>query len=257
MMFKGAVVTGTDTGVGKTAVACALIGLLRERGMKTGALKPVETGCRGPDKRPLDALALAEAADLRLSGLGGAGKDEAPAELVVPYRFSAPLAPSEAARLEGCEITVDRIYQALDRWMDRQAAVVIETAGGVLVPLNPRFTNADLIQAMELPVVVVAPNRLGVINHAMLTLEALRIRGLEPAAVVLNSCSPESDESTNSNARLIREKGGVLVYEVSFAKDGRAERAAAGALRPRFQELVGALEAEWDRVREKYVNKRR
>lgn len=255
MIYWGLVVTGTGTGVGKTAVATALVSLFREGGRRVGVLKPVETGCEGPDLTPLDGLALARAAAISVSGFTGPSPDEVPIERIVPWRFPEPLAPEEAARLSVVEISVDRIYQAMDAWSGSCDLVVVETAGGVMVPLNARFTFLDLLQGLELPVVVAAANRLGVINHSLLTLESLRSRDLNPIAVVLSRIDPSPDQSAPGNADAIARHGAVPVFEVPFAKGQSPAEAAALALAPHMDGILRAAEKEWKRVLTRYAQK--
>ncbi len=255
MIYRGLIITGTDTGVGKTTVACGLIRLFREAGLRVGALKPVETGCAGAGLDPADGLRLAAAAGIGLPGRPAEGAwTEAALEDVVPWRFAAALAPQEAARVEGAELSVDRIYQAVDRWMGLADLLLVETAGGLLVPLNPRFTTADLMQGLELPALVVAANRLGAINHTLLTIEALRGRDITPVAVVLNQAGP-ADESAEGNARMISAHGKVPVFEVPNSGAGDAAAEAARALRPAKDAIREAMEADWARAAARYVNR--
>ena len=138
-------ITGTDTAVGKTAIGAALARLFRERGMRVGVLKPVETGCEGDELWPRDGLMLAEAAGLEIGTGAEAGGPGLSLADVVPWRFAAALAPEAAARAAGVEIGVDRIYQAMDRWTGRCDLILVETAGGILVPINRQWTFADLL----------------------------------------------------------------------------------------------------------------
>ncbi len=257
MIYKGVVVTGTDTGVGKTVVACALASLLLELGCKVGVLKPVETGCEGDELAAVDALALAASAGYSLSLEQG---EESSAcigmDKVVPWRFKDPVSPEEAASISGVEITVDKIYQAMNGWMERSAVVVVETAGGVMAPVNPRFYMADLIQGFELPVVVVAPNRLGVINHALLTIEAIQQRGVTTVAVVLNRVDESPDQSAGSNADTIERHGGLPVIEVPHAHDKGPVEEAKNAIRPHMKELMQAMERDWMRVLQRYAGRK-
>lgn len=243
MIYLGLVITGTDTGVGKTMVGMALARLLRERGLAVGALKPVETGWPEGDISGADAFLLARSAGIDIAAEGWPGLDG-----VVPWRFPDPLAPEEAARLAGAEIGVDRIYRAMDRWMDHAEIVLVETAGGVMVPLNERFLAIDLLQGLDLPVLVVAANRLGVINHTLLTIEAIRNRGLAPVAVALNDIDPEPGPSADSNGRVIEEKTGVPVIRLPHIPKCGDPGPVADAIEPRLDELLKAVQADWDRV---------
>ncbi len=264
MIYKGLAITGTDTGAGKTSVACAFCLLFREAGYGVGALKPVETGCKDV---PEDGLRLVRATALA----GGDGSGTALArglawDDIVPWRFSAPLAPEEAARVEGVEIATDRIYQAMNRWMDRKDVAVLETAGGILVPLSSRFLNIDLLRALKLPVVICAANRLGVINHTLLTVEALSRRSMTTLAVVLVRISDELDPSVAGNRHVLERHTGLPVIEVPYAGEKESGRPAlsgldAGAvsaydaIKPFFPSIMEKAAQEWARVRDLYIGK--
>jgi dethiobiotin synthetase len=236
---RGFFVAGTDTGVGKTEVARALLSLLR------GAvpLKPVETGCEPGD--PRDALAL-----LRASG-GNFDLDQ-----VCPYRFRLPAAPLVAADAEGKTISVERIEQLVARAAPRP--VVVEAAGGLLVPLAREVasltleqadpaerapaaalvTNLDLAERLGLPVLLVGRAGLGTLNHCALSAEALARRGVELRAIVLNRVVPEDDPTVATNARLVEELTGAIVLgPTPFVVDPAARPAA---LRPLLVPLVQA-----------------
>jgi dethiobiotin synthetase len=198
---RGLFVTGTDTGVGKTEVACALVSGARAAGLDVGAMKPAESGLA--PGQPGDAERLRQAA--------GGGD---PIELVCPYRFGPPLAPAVAARLAGVEISLPRILEAARTLAARHAALVVEGAGGLLVPLTASQTYADLAVALGLPVLVVARAGLGTVNHTALTLEALRARGLSVRGVILNRSGPEGDDpSVAHNAAEIERLTGAPVLD--------------------------------------------
>src|SRR5437879_13345036 len=148
-------VTGTDTGVGRTVVACALATALRQRGRRVAVMKPVETGV---EDEPADPLALRAAA-----------ADPAPLDDICPYRLRAPLAPAVAARLEGVTIDVARLVALVARRRQEADMLLVEGAGGLLVPLDARTTYADLAVRTGLPLLVVGANRLGTVNHCALT----------------------------------------------------------------------------------------
>lgn len=195
--MAGLLVTATDTGVGKTAVAAALVLAARRSGLDVGAMKPAESGCaRGADGAlaPADALVLHAAA-------GGAD----PLDWVCPYRLEAPLAPGVAAAREGVDIDlaeIERRFRLLEgRHRD---GVVVEGAGGLLVPIDPAFsTVADLALALGLPALVVARSGLGTINHTALTVEALATRGIECRGVILNAADESTEAAAADNARAI------------------------------------------------------
>jgi dethiobiotin synthetase len=182
-------VTGTDTGVGKTFVACALAHAWRAAGRRVGVVKPVETGVEdGPD----DALRLAAAAD-----------DRSPLDDVCPYRLRAPLAPAVAARLEDVVVDVDRIVALIERRTREVDVLVVEGAGGLLVPLAGSTTYLDLAVRLRLPLLIVAANRLGTVNHCALTARVAASAGLGVHGFVLSQPAPATDASSTSNAETV------------------------------------------------------
>jgi dethiobiotin synthetase len=194
MSLKGFFITGTDTGVGKTVVACALIRALRAAGRHVSPRKPVESGCawRGGELFPADGAALREAVGEPVPDLA----------TVTPYRFHPALSPERAARLARRALSISALREACLAAHPPQADLVVEGAGGFYSPLASDGLNADLAQALGLAVVLVAPDRLGVINHVLLTAEAIRNRGLELALVVLNACDTTGPEGMDNAADL-------------------------------------------------------
>ncbi len=220
--MNGFFVAGTDTGVGKTEIARALCFLLAARGQRPAALKPVETGCERD--RPEDALALREAC-------GG----WQPLDDVCPYRFHLPAAPLVAAEAERAEIDVERI----EKLARGHAPIVVEAAGGLLVPFARHaaplgrgvLTNLDLAHRLGLPVVLVGRAGLGTINHCALSAEAVKRRGLQLAAIVLNRVQADDDPSVVTNARWVTEMTGTRVLGPGpFVADARDRPAALAAL---------------------------
>jgi dethiobiotin synthetase len=209
---RGLFVTGTDTGVGKTVVACALARALRARGVDVGVMKPVETGV-GADG-PSDALALRAAA----------GGDD-PLDLLCPQRFALPAAPIVAAAHAGARLDLDAIRRAFDGLRERHAFLVVEGAGGLLVPLARGIAMAELARELALPVVVVARAALGTINHTLLTLEACRSRGLPVAGVVISHASGPLSPADAANLEALREALGALLR-------GEVPPLSPGALAP-------------------------
>ena len=187
--MRGLFVTGTDTGVGKTFVACALAYVLRGRGVRVAVAKPVETGVEG---EPEDACRLRAAA-----------ADPAPLTDVCLYRLRAPLAPAVAARREGVTVDVDRIVALLFRRAAEADVLLVEGAGGLLVPLADGTTFAQLAARCALPLVIVGANRLGTINHCALTARVAAGMGLDVRGFVLSQPSRETDLSAVSNAEVI------------------------------------------------------
>jgi dethiobiotin synthetase len=187
---NGLFVTGTDTGVGKTVVTGGIVAALRERGRDVGVAKPLQSGALADDPTG-DAMLLRE----------WTGVPETAAE-IAPYSFAAAVAPSVAAELEGRVVRLPDAIDAVRAIAEHHEAVVVEGAGGLIVPLGPGWTVADLAVALALPVLVVARAGLGTVNHSALTIRALRSYGLDAVGVVLNG---PDDESTQRNAQLIEE----------------------------------------------------
>jgi len=190
MSARGVFVTGTDTGVGKTVVACALASGLRDRGLDVGVMKPAETGV--PDDGPLDARALRAAA-----GVGD------PLDLVCPQTFALPAAPTVAARHEGRAVDLAAIDAAFAALRERHDWLVVEGAGGLRVPAADGLDMAGLAARLELPVLLVARAALGTINHTLLTLEAIRASGLRLAGVVINHVDGPLSEADALNLRAL------------------------------------------------------
>jgi dethiobiotin synthetase len=167
-------VTGTDTGVGKTLISCAMLHAFAARGKLVVGMKPVAAGCNA-ERRNEDALQLM-----------ASGNATTVYEHINPYCFLQPIAPHIAARLDGVEIQFAHIvesYKKLDALAD---VVIVEGAGGLLVPLNEQRDNADLVRELGLPVIMVTGVRLGCLNHALLTVEAIAARGLTLSGWVAN-----------------------------------------------------------------------
>ncbi len=179
----GLFITGTSTEVGKTYVAARIAQELLQAGKKVGVYKPVASGCRWEQGRWIseDAVALWEAA----------GRPQQ-IHAVCPQQFRAPLAPPLAAAAEGRTVNSVLLRQGLAAW-DGYDVVVVEGAGGFLSPISEQDLVADLAQDLAFPVVIVASNQLGVINHTLLTAEACQRRGLKIVAVVLNDVAPPDD----------------------------------------------------------------
>ena len=215
MKAPGVFVTGTDTGVGKTVVACALVRALRARGLDVGALKPVETGV-GPEG-PLDAIALR-----RASG------DDAPLDAICPQRFALPAAPTVAAAAEGREVDLAALDAAFAAQAARHAFVVVEGAGGLRVPVAEGLDMADLAARWELPLLVVARAALGTINHTRLTLDAATARGLAVVGLVVSHPDgPLSDADAANLGALLADPGVPLLGSVPPLGPGDAPAADA------------------------------
>ena len=209
---RGVFVTGTDTGVGKTVVACALARGLRARGVDVGVMKPIETGV-GPDG-PSDAQRLRDAA----------GVDD-PIGTICPIQLALPAAPTAAARDAGSALDLRVIDASFAALRARHDWLVVEGAGGLLVPVAPRVVMADLARRLRLPLLVVARAALGTLNHTRLTLEVARLRGLAVAGVVVcHTAGPLSEADAANLEELRRDPGAPWLGEITPLAPGEAPR---------------------------------
>lgn len=219
-------ITGTDTGVGKTIVGCALASGLRRRGLRVAAMKPVETGVAAGDESR-DGARLARAA-------GG----QLPLSVLAPLTFPDPVAPLAAARHVGSTVDLGLLDHAVRTASSGADALLVEGAGGLLVPITPGVAFDTLFARWDLKVIVVAANKLGVINHTRLTLAVARAKGLDVSLVVLNNPAESTDMSAKENAVMIAELEDVHVVELPWLSDpGDLERASEIILEPVIHEL--------------------
>jgi len=202
MLKSGIFITGTDTDVGKTVVAAGLALALKERGMKVGVMKPVATGCQGPEGHLVseDAVFLWEAAE-----------NEFPT-LTSPSRFRSPLAPHVAATLEKREVNLKAIHHYFKELQKQYDFLIVEGIGGLLVPITKDYFVANLIREFHLPIVVVAKGGLGSINHTLLTVDAALIRGFEVRGIIFNRVSTINYSLAEmTNPKVIHELTGVPI----------------------------------------------
>ncbi|MEQ1602700.1 MAG: dethiobiotin synthase [Methylophilaceae bacterium] len=215
-------VTGTDTDVGKTLVSAALIQCFADQELRVIGMKPVAAGCYQLG----DQLMSDDVAQLIL-----ASNIVAPIHHVNPYAFSQAIAPSIAADIAGIEIRMEVIEQAYAQLVKEADVVIVEGVGGFCVPLSAHFDTADLAQKLALPVILVVGMRLGCLNHALLTAEAIKTRGLKLAGWIANQPNSEMvafDENFQIlNQRLQAPCLGILDWmDRADFKDGFVERVA-------------------------------
>lgn len=227
---NGVFVIGTDTGVGKTVVSCALVRTLLLRGCAVGVMKPAETGVQAGLFGQSDAGRLMAAANVQDT-----------LDLISPYRFHAPLAPLAAASAEVRRIDLPNIVRTYERLAERHAFLVVEGAGGLLVPMGESWSLRDLIAELGLPVVLVGRAGLGGINHALLTLECLTREGIAVLALMLNETAaagtPLEREQVASTVTLLRPRANVpvlgpLPYEAELDRDWSGAIERLGQSRP-------------------------
>lgn len=190
--MRGVFITGTDTGVGKTVVGAALAAALTRLEVAVAVRKPVESGCAEVDGvlHPADGDALRSAAGAR-----------EPLDVVTPLRLRHALSPERAARLEDMDLELYDLIAAA-RTGEADDFYLVEGAGGFLSPLASRALNADLAVALGLPVLLVVADRLGCINHALLSVEAIEHRGLNIAAIVVNAVRTDDDDAMDNHEDL-------------------------------------------------------
>jgi dethiobiotin synthetase len=214
--LKAFFITGTDTGVGKTIIAGAIAAYLREQGRSVGVMKPAETGCRpmtrdqakkyaggstkcvGSELYPKDAAFLKEAS----------GTDD-PLDMICPYRFAEPLAPAVAAERAGTKIKIAHIKEKLNTIAAGRDCVIVEGAGGLMVPLYKKYLFLDLAAELGLPLVIVGRAGLGTINHTLLTVHAARSRGLKISGIILNHTSKSGGVAEDTNPAAIKALTGI------------------------------------------------
>ena len=196
-MTAGVFVTGTDTGVGKTLAACALIHALAERGLEVMPMKPVAAGAMVHDGgwANEDTIAL----------LRAAGRDAAYAGDVNPVLLREPMAPHIAAAREKRVISMEPIVEAFERLRAASQFIVVEGVGGFRVPLSSSLDTVDVAKRIGFPVVLVVGLRLGCLNHALLTADAIRAAGLPLAAWIANGIDPQM-AAADENVEALRER---------------------------------------------------
>ncbi len=193
-MNKGFFITGTDTGVGKTVIAAAIIKALHASGMNACGMKPVETGCSrvGNNLYPADGMFLKKVAMM-----------EETIPYVTPYCFESPVAPSLAAEMEGNAVSISAIMERFDALRKRYHSVVVEGIGGILVPLKKDYFVLDLVREMDLPLIVVTRPSLGTINHTLLTVtHALRER-IVVSGIIINFSRPSEGTVSENTSPLV------------------------------------------------------
>lgn len=213
-MSRAWFVTGTDTGVGKSRASAALLHALARQGLRAVGMKPVAAGCDAPGRNE-DVDALRAASNVAV-----------PAELDNPYLLPDPVSPHIAANNAGVRIDVGLIAQRCAALRERADAVVVEGAGGFLVPLNESHNGADLAAALGLPVILVVGLRLGCLNHALLTRDAIAARGLPLAGWICNRLDPQMPEQAANIDYLRAQIAAPLLADWPFAPRADARELA-------------------------------
>ena len=183
-MNKGLFITGSDTGVGKTFITAGLTLLFKSRGLDTGVMKPVASGCR------MEEGAVVSQDVVTLRDIAGIDDDM---ELINPYRFIEPLSPNYASKKQGIEVDMRRIRDSFCILSKRHDVVLVEGIGGLMTPISNRYTVADLIRYLNLPAIIVVSKRLGAINHTLLSISKAKDMEIGLKGIILNETEPVSE----------------------------------------------------------------
>jgi len=232
--IPGLFITATDTEVGKTVVAGAIADWFRRRGSRVAVLKPVASGCSSRREGLVseDAEFLATCADARF-----------PLDLICPNRYFEPVTPGLAAERTGVPVDFDAVQRSIDLMSPHSDVMIVEGAGGLFAPLSETVCVIDMITWLQLPAVVVARPTLGTINHTVLTVEALRARGVKVVGVVINRYPADrASVAEEANPRLIEKWGKVPVLAIV----PNVEPGLEGGLHP---DVVAPVDrVDWDRL---------
>jgi dethiobiotin synthetase len=190
-------VTGTDTGVGKTFVTCGLLRFSRSKGIDSVGMKPICTGDHNDVRQLLEACGSCE-----------------PEHLINPVWYRTPVAPYSASIIEDRLIDLGSIRDAFELLASRHSSILVEGAGGIAVPILAHYDFRDLARDLHLNVIIVAANRLGVLNHTRLTIEAIRAAGLRSSLIVMNSLQADSDISQATNLSVLESLVDVPVLAI-------------------------------------------
>lgn len=228
-------ITGTDTGVGKTLVAAALARHFSLRGLNVGVMKPIETGVNDPAGLGPDATLLRWAAE--------STDDE---KLISPYRFTQPLAPCQAATLAKDPIDVDKIVTAYQALRYDKDIVIVEGAGGLMVPIRGGYIMADLARQLDLSLLVVTHPRLGTLNHTLLTTFAARAMELDLSGYIVNQMPEKPSEAEKGAPHLLASLASADLLGVLpevFGTDQEKVKRLAGEVEklPAYQWLLNGI----------------
>ncbi len=212
MEYKGVFISGTDTGVGKTLITGFLARYFNDKGRDIVTQKWIQTGCVKVSEDVKEHI--------KLSGIKFSCEGRT-AGNISPYILSYPASPHLASRVDNVAIDKIKIMGSFNELVDIYDLVIVEGSGGVLVPFNEREYLIDIVKEISLPVIIVAENRLGTINHTLLSVEAVRNRGVEILGIVFNNLSPGTDLLVaEDNLKIIESLSSVPVLgELSYHKD--------------------------------------
>ncbi|MDH4127298.1 MAG: dethiobiotin synthase [Spirochaetota bacterium] len=204
--MKDFFITGTDTGIGKTIVTCGIAVTLKDKGINVGIMKPIETGCN-----PIANDATFYRRMLNL---------EDALENICPIQLKHPLAPIIAAELEKKEISLDVIINTYKKLSGEKEILLVEGAGGLMVPIFDDLVMAHLAVILKLPIILVVGNRLGCINHALLSFHYAEAIGLKVLMIILNSITKDETITEKTNFDILRKLiPNIPIYKTGFISD--------------------------------------
>jgi dethiobiotin synthetase len=235
--MKGVFLTGTDTEIGKTLVSCCLTIGLRQLGLHICPIKPLATGGVEPEGITVSEDALV----YQLL----AGVEESASELS-PFCLKKPASPHFAAKLEGKKIQPNKLTESIESIRDKYDYTIVEGIGGWMVPITNTYFVSDLAQEIDLPVIVVSANRLGTINHTLLTLEAIRSVDIEPAGVLFTNLTQDGDpEIAQNNIETIKKIGKTQILgNIPYLGDNLLQNENAESLWPKIKDSI-----QWSKVK--------
>ncbi len=216
-MHPGFFITGTDTGVGKTLISCALLLALAKAGKRVIGMKPIAAGC----ELRSNAIQCEDVESLR-----AASNVEARLELVCPYAFAPHIAPHLAAAHASITIELPRIQAAFEQLRHLADIIIVEGVGGFRVPLNTVEDTADLAKLLDLPVILVVGLRLGCLNHALLTAQSITAAGLPLAGWIANQVNPDMLFPAENIQALAERLPAPLLATVGYQATPKAENIA-------------------------------
>lgn len=232
-LAKGVFITGTDTGIGKTVITAALAWTMTQAGGKVAVMKPVQTGTGLPGLTDIEFVE--RVLDTKY------GLDD-----VCPYRFREPLSPLSASKISGIQIDIGKIKTAFQRLRSTFDIVIVEGAGGLLVPIREGYLMADLASELDLPLLIVTRPGLGTLNHTALTVESAGRRGLEVTGIVINRFPASPGLAERSNPEIIvRMTGapiaGVFPHDPSLSVEEGLIGGIMELARPSFAPSLGGV----------------
>ncbi|HAL45453.1 MAG: dethiobiotin synthase [Planctomycetes bacterium GWF2_42_9] len=203
---KGLFITATDTGAGKTLISGVVAKLISQQGKKVGVFKPIATGCR-----TVKGKLISEDAEF----LKYCCNSELALDVITPIRYKIPAAPLACEKAEKKKVNLSTLFNAYEQICRNSDFVVVEGIGGVKVPITSDFDVLDLAKALKLPVIIVAKAKLGTINHTLLTIEAVRRKGLLLAGIIINGYDEKTvDFAEKTNAEFIKKLGKTKILAV-------------------------------------------